>query len=155
MRIGSSTGGMDIVNLALNKWFHKPVSMFVSLNDGIVLLLQATVSTPESVLLGIVAAVIEALLIDKLMILGKAQIQLFVISEKYEAIRKAFLTDIDAGVTMSKIETGYLNREQKAVICVIPQRKLYHTTERIHSIDDNAFITITKINEVQGRGFGK
>ena len=63
------------------------------------------------------------------------------------------LNEIEAGVTMTMIETGRLEREQKGVLCVIPQRKLYNATHRIQDIDPMAFITITQINEVRGRGF--
>ena len=70
-----------------------------------------------------------------------------------EEIRKRILTELNFGVTMSLIETGNLSKQQMAVICVIPSRKLYDTTELIYSIDRNAFITISKIKEVRGRGF--
>ena len=85
--------------------------------------------------------------------LGKAQIQIFVVSEQFERIRDMLLNEIEAGVTMTMIETGRLQRDQKGVMCVIPQRKLYNATQRIHDIDPMAFITITQINEVRGRGF--
>ena len=103
--------------------------------------------------LGILVLVLETIILDKAMILGKAQIQIFVVSEQYEEIRRMLLNEIEAGVTMTLIETGRLRREQKGVLCVIPQRKLFNATQRIQSIDPMAFITITQINEVRGRGF--
>ena len=33
MRVGGSTGGTDVLNLVLHKWFHLPVSAFVYLVD--------------------------------------------------------------------------------------------------------------------------
>jgi uncharacterized membrane-anchored protein YitT (DUF2179 family) len=51
------------------------------------------------------------------------------------------------------MKSGTLEQEQKGVLCVIPQRKLYNATQMIQSIDPMAFITITQINEVRGRGF--
>ena len=59
----------------------------------------------------------------------------------------------DAGVTMVHVQTGFSKEEQKAIMCIIPNRKLYATNEMIHSIDEKAFITISQINEVKGRGF--
>jgi len=153
MRVGSSTGGMDVVTLVLNKWFHLPVALFVWITDILVVGGQAIFSSSEKTLLGILVLVLESIVLDKAMILGKAQIQLFVISEKYEEIRKTLLLDLQAGVTMAMIETGNLRQEAKGVICVIPPRKLYSATEMIHGIDPAAFITVTQINEVRGRGF--
>lgn len=36
---------------------------------------------------------------------------------------------------------------------MIPNRKLYSVKELVQAIDPKAFITITQINEVRGRGF--
>jgi uncharacterized membrane-anchored protein YitT (DUF2179 family) len=76
-----------------------------------------------------------------------------VVSEKYNEIRHALLEDLEAGVTMTMIETGRLSRQQQAVLCVIPPRKLYPANEIVRKIDPDAFVTVTKIKEVRGQGF--
>ena len=153
IRVGSSTGGMDIVNLIFNHVFHAPVALFVWLTDLIVVGVQAIFAPPEKTLLGIIVLVLDSIILDKAMILGKAQTQLFVISQKYELIREHLLNQLNAGVTMTLIETGKLSEEQKGVLCVIPSRKLYDATRLIHDIDPHAFITVTQVKEVRGRGF--
>ena len=153
MRVGSSTGGMDIVTLVLNKYTHIAVSIWVYITDIIVIGGQALFNPAEKTLLGIIVLVLEAIILDKAMILGKSQIQIFVISEAYEEIRQALMAQTEAGVTMTLIETGWLKKQQQGVLCVIPQRKLYAATELIQHIDPQAFITITQIREVRGQGF--
>lgn len=153
MRVGSSTGGMDILNLIFAKVFHLPVALFVYIADLIVVGVQAFFNTTESLLLGIVVLVLESLVLNRAMLIGKSQIQLYIISRKYEQIRDALLNEIEAGVTLSLIETGRLGESQKGVLCVIPPRKQYDATTIIHDIDPEAFITISSINEVKGRGF--
>lgn len=153
MRVGSSTGGMDVVNLVFHKWFHIPVAILVWATDLIIVGGQAIFLKPEKTLFGIVVLVLEAYALDKVMIFGKAQTQLYIISSRYEEIRSRLLNEMNVGVTLSMIETGLFQNQQKAVLCVIPTRKLYDTTELIHSVDSEAFITITKIKEVRGRGF--
>ncbi len=153
MRAGGSTGGMDILALALNKWFHAPVALYVYIIDGIILLCQLLFSTANQVLLGIFALALETLVLNKVMVIGKSQIQLFIISEKYEEIRQKILKDIIAGVTMVYIETGCSREEARGVLCVTQRRKLYDVKQMIQNIDANAFITISEINEVRGRGF--
>ncbi len=153
MRVGSSTGGMDIASLILHKWTHIPVSICVYAMDILVIGGQALSAAPEPILYGLVVLVLESMLLDKVMILGQAQIQIMVISQRYEAIRERLLTQLQAGVTMLQVETGHLGIAQKGVLCVIPHRKLYHATELIQSEDPTAFITITEVKEVRGRGF--
>lgn len=153
MRVGSSTGGMDVVDIVLHKWTHLPLSLFVYLVDVLVIGFQAVFSPPEDTLLGILVLVLETLLLDRTMLLGKAKIQLTVISEQYEKICEIMLNEVKAGATMLHIETGRLKRPEKAVMSVIPERKLYQATELIREIDPAAFMTVSKINEVRGRGF--
>lgn len=152
-RVGASTGGTDVINLCLNKWFHLPVAVFVYIVDFIILGAQALFASPNQILLGIIFLIIETLVLDRVMIFGKSQIQVFVVSDKYAEIRNALLHELEAGVTMTMIETGHLNKSQQAVLCVIPPRKLYGANELIRNIDPTAFVTVTKIKEVHGRGF--
>ena len=155
MRVGSSTGGVDILNLMLHKWFHLPVAVFVYLTDFAVVGGQAFFHKPEKLLYGIVVLVLETIVLDQVMLFGTDQIQIFAISSRYEEIRHRLLKDLEAGVTMAMIETGCLEQQQKGVLCVIPNRKLFAATELIQEIDPEAFITVTKIKEVRGRGFTK
>ena len=153
VRVGASTGGTDIFALIFNKWFHIPVAVLLYVVDFLVLGSQIFDSTSEQVLYGIMTLVLETVLMNRVMLLGKSQIQLFIISEKFDEIKERVLKDIDAGVTMVHIETGYGAREQKGVLCVVQNRKLYSVREIVHEIDPKAFITVTQINEVSGRGF--
>ena len=153
MRVGSSTGGTDVICLVLHQWTHVPIATLVNLTDFIIMGGQALFCDSEQIMLGLLVLVLETITLDKTIILGKAQMQLFVISEKYEQIRRALLRELEAGVTMVEIESGHLRRAGKGVLCVIPQRKLYDATELVSSIDPTAFMTVARINEVRGRGF--
>ena len=153
VRVGSSTGGTDIVALVLNKWFHIPVAGLLYVIDFLVLGGQVFFSDTEQIMYGVLMLVLETAILNKVMLLGQSQIQLFIISEEYEHIREKMLKELDAGVTMVDIETGYGEQKQQGVLCVIHSRKLYSVKEAIQEIDPKAFITITQINEVRGRGF--
>ena len=153
VRVGSSTGGMDVVSLVLHKWLHLPVAALFWITDIIVVGGQALFATPEQLLIAIVTIFCETLTMQQVMILGKSKIQVYVISEQYEELRQKLLEEVQVGVTMTLVETGLLHKQQKGVMCVTSSRKLYAVTELIQSVDPDAFITVTKINEVRGRGF--
>lgn len=152
-RVGASTGGVDIVNLCLQKWFHLPLAVFVYITDFIILGAQVFFFPANSMLLGVILVIMESVVLDQVMIFGKSQIQLYIVSEKYDEIRLALLDKLEAGVTMNMIKTGLAGQELQGVLCVIPSRKLYAANEMIQKIDPTAFVTITKIKEVHGRGF--
>ena len=153
MRVGSSTGGMDVVNLVFHKWFHFPIAVLVWVSDLVVIGGQAIFAKPERTLLGILVLMLETIVLDQVMLLGRSQLQIYVVSDRYEQIRDRLLHELGLGVTMTLIETGLLGKQQKGVLCVVHPRRLYAVTACIRAEDPQAFITITKIKEVHGKGF--
>ena len=157
VRVGASTGGTDILALVLHKWKNvfRAIFFVPTLASTVVagIVFRMLFSDSEQILYGILNLFLSTVVLNRVMLLGKSQIQLFIISDKYREIRQKVLTDIDAGVTMVDIETGYGEQKQQGVLCVIHSRKLYSVKEAIQEIDPKAFITITQINEVRGRGF--
>lgn len=153
LRVGASTGGTDILALVFHKWFHIALAVMIYVVDFSVLGCQVLFSNAEQVMYGLLMLVLETLVLNRVILMGQSQIQLFIISEYYEEVRERLLKELDAGVTMIYIETGYGREEQKGVLCIIPGRKLYSVKEMVQKLDGKAFITITRINEVRGRGF--
>lgn len=153
VRQGASTGGTDILALVLNKFLHGPVAVFMYIVDFIVLGCQIFFSGAEQILYGILALMLMTMVMNRVVLFGQTQIQLFIISDKHEEIRQRMLKDMNVGATMVHIETGYGKEQQKGVLCIIPHRKLYAVNDTISRIDDKAFTTITQIKEVKGRGF--
>lgn len=153
VRQGASTGGTDILALVFAKLSHGSVAVFMYIVDFIVLGSQILFSDSEQILYGILGLIIMTLVMNQVILFGHSQIQLFIISAKYEEIRDELLTDLDVGATMLDIETGYSKEEQQGILCVIPNRKLYAVNELVRHLDEQAFITISQIKEVKGRGF--
>ena len=81
------------------------------------------------------------------------KIEVKIISSKYEEIRKAILTNVDRGVTMLHGQTGYLLENTEVLINVISTRELVQVERLVKSIDEDAFMIISNVHEVQGRGF--
>ena len=88
VRVGASTGGTDILALVLHKWFHVPVAVFLYIVDFSVLGLQMLFSDSEQILYGILNLFLSTVVLNRVMLLGKSQIQLFIISDKYREIRR-------------------------------------------------------------------
>lgn len=153
VRQGASTGGTDIVALVFSKFLHGPVAVFMYIVDFIVLGCQIFFSDVEQILYGILTLMLMTMVMNRVVLFGQSQLQLFTVSDKHEEIRERLLKDANVGATMVHIETGYGKEEQKGVLCVIPHRKLYAVNDTIQRIDEKAFTTITQIKEVKGRGF--
>lgn len=153
LRLGYSTGGMDIVPVLINHKTGSPIALWMNITDIIILLGQIMFSTPEQILYGIIVAIITSIIIDKTMLLGERKLQVIVISKEYDMIYKMIDTQIQRGCTFLNVTTGYMRDDQKAVLSVVSRRQAVKLNELIRSIDENAFIITSEVHNVKGRGF--
>ena len=153
IRFGASTGGLDIPPLILNKKFGIPVAVSMYLFDFTVLLLQIVISTKEQVLYGILIVILSSIVLGYVSLAGQKKVQVMIISRHYQEIRDMLLQKLDLGATMYHTETCYLQKDEMAVCCVISSRKLHAVTDMVQEVDKKAFLSVTQINEVRGRGF--
>lgn len=152
---GASTGGMDIPPLLLQKFMGIPVSVSLYVFDFIILLFQAPFVGRSQLLYGLLLVIVYSIVLDKVMGLGEQRYRLEIVSTKHEEIRQAILTDVDRGVTMLHGQTGYLGRETDVVVCVIAPRERHRTEQLIHRIDPHAFVILSHVVKVSGRGFSE
>lgn len=154
LRQGASTGGTDIAAVILNKKFGLPVSGTLYVVDALVLLTQIFfVDSPEQILYGILFVLCYSVLVDVVLTSGKSRIQLQIISSRYEEINHMILRKFDRGSTLYRTEGGFSRKESYAVQTIIGKRELFRLREEVLLIDDKAFIVISQVSEVNGRGF--
>lgn len=153
LRVGASTGGMDIPAIILNKKKGLPLALVMYVCDTVILLAQATFSNPEQILYGILVVILTSLVINKVVLYGSNEYQVFIISQEYEKISQCIQTEIDRGTTFVEIQTGYKKAGQKAVLSVVSNRELGELNRRVLELDPKAFMIINNVNQVKGRGF--
>lgn len=153
IRAGASTGGMDIPPLILQRYFGIPVSVSLYAADCVILAMQAAFRDREKILYGILLVFAYSIILDKLLMFGTNKMQLKIISQKSPQIKEAILLEIDRGVTLLHAKTGYLEQETDIILSVVSTRELYKVEKIIHSIDEDAFVMISRVSEVRGKGF--
>ena len=153
IRVGASTGGMDIPPLILHKYFRIPVSISLYIADCVILALQAVFNDKEKVLYGIVLVLAYSIILDKLLMLGTNKMQIKVVSDRSKEIKDAIISEIDRGVTLLHGRTGYLDKEMDILLSVVSNREISKVEKLVHEIDEDAFVMISRVSEVRGRGF--
>lgn len=153
LRAGASTGGMDIPPLILNKRFGFSVSAMLYVFDFIILLGQMLFSDKEAILYGILLVMTYTVVLDKVLVFGRAQTQVKIVSRNAEEINEAIHQKMDRGSTLIHTATGYLKKEQDMIMTVISNRQLTQLNQLVMEIDPKAFMIVAKVNEVSGKGF--
>lgn len=153
IRSDASSGGMDIIAIILNRKLGIPVFIMVNVFDFIILCMQATFSNPTKILYSIVLVFVTSFMLNKTLTKGSKMIQLVVISDCHEMIKKMIIEEADAGVTSLYSQKGFNETDTKTLLTIIPPVKLTKIKEQIKLIDPVAFMVVATVDEVSGRGY--
>ena len=153
IRSGASTGGVDIISLLAHKYFGVPVAKCLMVVDVSIISLQLIWQHSSNVLYGLLIVLLTSYTVNQTLAYGDTKIQVITVSKQYDRIRDAILYQCDTGVTMLNIETGYEQREQKALLTIVPYKLLLQVKQVIKDIDPHAFVIISEAREVNGRGY--
>lgn len=153
LRSGASTGGMDIPPLVLNHFFRIPVSVILYVFDFIILSSQSLYNPLERLLYGIILILLTSIVLDKVLLMGTTKTEVKIISPKFEKIAEEILSEMDRGVTLLNARGGYLKNEHSVVLSVVSNRELPKIEKLVRALDPDAFMIVSRVSEVWGRGF--
>ena len=150
---GASSGGMDIPPILLNKFFGLPISGVMYVLDFVILIGQMSFAEKDQILYGVLLVLLYTLVLEKVVLMGHSKIQVNVLSEKNEEIRKIILNVLDRGCTVLHAQTGYTHAERDMLMTIVTNRELAKLNHLVLEADPQAFMFINSVNEVHGRGF--
>lgn len=153
-RVDGSTGGMDIPPLIIHKYTGLPLSALVMCVDGATVILGAVVYGIEASMIGLLSVFISGQVINRVLTLGaQASKTLFIVSERWEEIRRAISDQIDRGVTLIPSLGGFSDEQKMMIMTVVKQKQYASLQKLIARIDPDAFFVVSDADEVQGAGF--
>ena len=135
IRMGASTGGMDIPPLILNKYFKIPVSVSLNAFDICILLGQAILIPPEMLLYGVILVITYTTVLNKVLLLGGSKMEVKIISRNPEPIRQAIIGHLDRGLTILRAEGGYSQEDRQVLLVVVSNRELHQLERIVKNID--------------------
>ena len=153
IRNDASSGGMDIIAIILNKKLGIPVFIMVNFFDFSILCLQATFSDTTKIIYSIALVFITSFMLNKTLTKGSKMVQLLVISDYHEELKKVITVEGDTGVTAFYSQKGHTGNDTKVLMTIIPPYKLNKLKARIKAIDPVAFMVVATVDEVSGRGY--
>lgn len=149
----ASTGGTDIIAKILNKFFHIEIGKSLLIVDFLVTLLGAVTFGINIGLYGLLAVIINGVVIDNIIAGFKTKSEITIISEKNKEISKFILDDLERGCTFIKGIGGFTRKDTSILYTVLDRNEFIKLKNKIKEIDKNAFITIGEVHEVMGEGF--
>ena len=153
IRVGGSTGGMDIPPCILQKYKGIPVGNSVMFFDILVVLMQVVIKGMDGLLLSVLVIAVMSFTINKTILSGDRKIQIMIISPQFQAIRQEILEKLDCGVTMLEMEGGYEGEKRQAILTVVYSNKYTAIRDTALKHDKHAFIVASDVTNVNGIGY--
>ena len=147
VRVGGSTGGMDIPPCILQKYKGFPVGKSLMFFDGAIILAQVLLKGTDGILYSLLILVLTSI------VSGEATVQIIIISPEFERIRHEILDNINCGVSMIDMETGLTGEKRQAILSVVYAKKYPEIRDAALKIDKSAFIIASDVKNVNGQGY--
>ncbi|MBR1706582.1 MAG: YitT family protein [Bacteroidales bacterium] len=180
---GGSTGGTDIIAIIYTKYRNVSPGKVILYLDFVIILSSLLVPSvvpdldPETgkaltgpdgaplshlmpfsekvttVVYGLILVTVNGYVIDMYLSGSKQSVQLFILSKKYAEIADAITHDLHRGVTVLDGKGWYTQATTEVLMVITRKNDLNLLLRYIKAIDQEAFLSVSSVNGVYGRGF--
>lgn len=149
----SSTGGTDMLGVALSKYYHeRNVAEIIGFLDGVVVIIGAMVFGIYSTMYAVLAVFIFSKVCD-IVLTGQRDGKMFyIISKENEAIAREILS-MERGATEMNIRGVYTQNSMSMLMCVVYKKEVVPIKKVIREHDPGAFVIISDVRDIRGEGF--
>jgi len=153
-RNGGTTGGVDIIARIVNKYFGWSMGKTMFIFDFLVITLSIFfVLDLVQGMYTLVAVYIGARVIDFIQEGAYSARGAIIISKHSDTIAKAINTSMNRGVTILTGKGSYTGSKQNVLYCIVARNEIVKLKNIVINIDPNAFVSVTHVHEVLGKGF--
>ena len=156
---GGSTGGVDVIQLLMSKYFRikESITSFV-VDASVIVVGMLTLCVSDTKywvpsLCGILSAFVASALIEIVYIRNQTAYQVDISSDKWEESSKYAQEELERGATIIRAEGGFKGEERVILRVVFDKNQYEKIRNYIASVDPKAFVTFTQTNAVFGEGF--
>ena len=180
---GGSTGGTDIIALIYTKYHNVSPGKVILFLDFIIIVSSLVFPSyvadvdPETgvalmdadgkplthlmpfadkittVVYGLILVTVNSYVLDMYISGSQQSVQLFILSSQYEKIADAITHDLHRGVTVLDGKGWYTKQDTKVLMVLTRKTDLNLLLKYIKQIDSSAFLSVSSVNGVYGKGF--
>jgi len=149
LKLGASTGGMDIVAMILSRMRDKPIGTYFLILNGIIIAMAGILYEPENALYTMLSLYISTLVIDAIHTRHEKITALIITRKPYELQQKIH-ENMVRGITILPAKGAYSGEDKSMLYLVLTRYELYDLEVIINETDPNAFANIIQTAGVFG-----
>ena len=149
-KTGYSNGGFPVISQVLFEKKQIPIaksSLFI--NISIVIIGSLFFGTTNA-MYAIIFLYINGVVLDKVLLGISNNKAFYIITSEEEKIKNYIIKVLHHNITTFEVKGGFLEKQRKVMLTVIPSREYYRVTEGIKEIDKDAFFVVTDSYQVEG-----
>lgn len=155
LRIGATTGGMDIVIKLLRRKYRfiKTSSFFLGIDMLIVAISGFAFKDFDTAMYAFITVIMNGRVLDYVLYGNDEAKLIYIVSNKPDTMLKRILEELDIGATVLKGRGAYSENEKEIIMCVLKKQIAPRLEEIIKQEDEKAFMIVSSANEIYGEGY--
>jgi uncharacterized membrane-anchored protein YitT (DUF2179 family) len=149
LKWGASTGGLDIIAMALSRKKDKPIGTYIFIMNAFIILTAGYLFGWEKALYTLVTLYASTRVIDAIHT-KHAKLTAMIVTKKGEELRKAIHSTLVRGMTTIPAKGAFTNEDKEMLLIVITRYELFDLERVIKETDPNAFTNIMQTTAIFG-----
>lgn len=141
-----TTGGTDILNQMMEKYFHIPMSKSILYVDGLIVLFGGFVFGITNLMYSLIALALISYFSNNTQLGINKNRMLYITSSRVEDIR-SYLIREGYDATILQTQGGYSKRKRKILLSSVHENDYYRIRQDLLKIDPRIFIVVTSAYE--------
>lgn len=149
-KTGYSNGGFPVISQILFEERQIPVGKSSLAINITIVIVGAYFFGITNALYAIIFLYINSIVLDKVLLGISNNKAFYIITEEEKKVKEYIIKTLNHNVTTFEVKGGFLDKNRKVILTVIPSREYYRVTEGIKEIDKDAFFVVTDSYTVEG-----
>lgn len=149
LKLGASTGGMDIIAMVLSKINDKPIGSYLLILNGIIIAMAGILYLPENALYTLLTLYVTTRVIDTIHT-SNEKVTAMIITRKANDLQEAIHKNLVRGITIIPARGAYSKENKDMLYLVITRYELYDLEQIINEVDPDAFTNVVQTTGIFG-----
>lgn len=149
LKIGASTGGVDIVSQYISMKFDGSFGKYSFSINAVIILLAGLTQGWETALYTIISIYITSVVVDRIHTVHQ-NLTLYIVTNKEDEMVQEIYKQLYRGITVLEGRGAYTKDNKSVLMIVLSSYELYEALAVIKMVDEHAFTNVVRSEMIQG-----